>query len=676
MAERPPENLYEQLVENAGDLIVVLDEAGRIAFVNSRVHYYPGFTADGTTGRHYTELVYSEDHSRFQELLESAFRGVPVVDYQFRVPMPDGTLSYWVTNAQLFDLGDRSLLMGICRDVTESLNVKNELVERNRALAALGQIAVALARPGGLDQALSQALDQILAALGLTVGAITLQDAEGRLRIAASTAPEPLIRSSEAIEAGKLISQECIARGERIVVPDTTDQGVDPLIRQMSTALGVKAFIAMPLLSKHAVKAALSIAVEPPGKLSDAQNEFLQLACGILGPAIDNASLHADLADRVDRLAMLEHLARSINSGRDVQTVLSSCMKEIAHLVPYDVGVVVLFGRGSTGEIFEFARDGEPTETRLISLDDTQVQAVSEVNQPTVVSNMHALGQYHSHPSTFDMRHGSAYVVPLIRMGERFGLLKVYSEQPDRYGEHEMSILAAAAEHLSIAASNAAMYETEQKRSLELAALASEVRHRVKNNLQMISGLLEMSRSDPEPNSRTIERCLRQVRAISTIHDLLSPADISAGISVKECLLEVAKQAVQAMARADDIEVFVTGDDYMISSDAAAALGVMVNELVSNAVEHGFGAAERGRVEIRASCRDATGCVEVIDNGVGLPDDFVLPRPGGSATGLGLVSSLAEYGLGGALEIERRERGVCARITVKGVKCGTEGIGS
>ena len=88
MAERPPENLYEQLVENAGDLIVVLDEAGRIAFVNSRVHYYPGFTADGTTGRHYTELVYSEDHSRFQELLESAFRGVPVVDYSSECPCP------------------------------------------------------------------------------------------------------------------------------------------------------------------------------------------------------------------------------------------------------------------------------------------------------------------------------------------------------------------------------------------------------------------------------------------------------------------------------------------------------------------------------------------------------------------------------------------------------------
>lgn len=674
MSERPPEGLYERLVENAGDLIVVLDESGRIAFINSRVQFYPGFTTDGTMGRHYTELVYAGDHDRFQELLEQAFSGVPVIDYQFRVPMPDGSLSYWIANAHVVEVDGTRLLMGICRDITESVHLKSKLLDRNKALAALGQISVALSRSNDLDQALSQALDQVLAALGLSVGAIVMMDSEGELRIGATTAPDLEALSADAVAAGKLITVECMQRGERILVPDVHDGGVDPLIQDLCRALGVGAYVAVPLLTKPSIKAALALGLTPTGDLSDEQNEFVQLSASILGPAIENASLHADLTDRVDMLGMLEQLARSINAGRDVATVLGSCMREISHLVPYDIGVIVLFGRGPTAEIYKFADDGSPVETRSMALNEVQAHGVVSVPSPTQVTDLHTLHQYHTDSDTFDMQSGSAGVVPLARMDERFGLLKVWSREPGRYGPREMSILSAAAEHLSIAASNAAMYETEQKRSLQFAALASEVRHRIKNNLQMISGLLEMSRSHTDSGVRAIDRCLRQVRAVSTIHDMLSPSDMSAGIAARDCLLQIATHAVRAAGRADDIEVLVTGDDDVISAETAAAIGVMVNELVSNAVEHGF-QSSGGLIEIRAEGLNGAGYVEVIDNGAGLPDGFVLPEPGRSAHGLGLVSSLAAYGLGGKLEMENGAAGACARIRVKGVGSGIESIG-
>lgn len=675
MGEQAPEGLYEKLVQNAGDVIAVLDERGTIAFVNNRVAHYPGFTAIETMGRHYTEFVHPDDFDRFEQEMESVFAGDAVVDFHFRVVMPDGSCTHWLANGTAQELDGKRLVMAICRDVTESMRIKFALIERNKALAALGQIAVALSSCADLAEGLLEALNQITAALGVRVGAIVLKEAGDKVRIGAATVPRLAELSAEAVATRKLISVQAMDTGERIVIPDTSDEGVDPLIRQLAEAVGARAFIAIPLLSKTNTKAALALGADPPGLLSDEQNEFLQLAAGILGPAIENAALHSDLTDRVGRLAMLERLAKTTNSGRDVQTVLESSMREIANLVPYDMGAVVLFRPGVQAEVFPFGKGGTPQDVTALNLSHVQTVLISHLSGPTKVPH-ESFGHYHNHPGTFHAEGGDAGVVPLVHMGEKVGLLKVWSQEDDQYGEREMEILAAAAEHLAIAVSNAAMYETEQQRSLELAALASEVRHRIKNNLQMVAGLLEMSRNDRDSGIRTVERCLRQVRAISTIHDLLSLDDMSAKMSVKDVLAAVAGNAVQATGRGDEIELSIVGDDCIVGSEAATGIGVMVNELVTNAVEHGFRGMDQGRIEIRVGHSDLWCLVEVTDDGAGLPEDFVLPAKANTASGLGLVSSLAAYGLGGNLEMERGERGVCARVRVKGVRSGIAGIGS
>lgn len=676
MDHQPPKGLYEKLVENAGDVIAVLDEQGTIEFVNSRVQHYRGLTALETVGKHYSDFVHADDLDQFQAQLKAAFEDdAPVVDYEFRVNVPDDTTRYWIANGSVHEHDGKRLMMAICRDVSEAVDLKSELLSRNKALAALGEIAVALSRCENLDEGLGQALDQVLTALGLCVGAIVLAGSDGNPRIAATSAPDLERLCAAAMSAGKLISQECLARNEQILVSDVMGADVDPLARDLARALTVEALMSLPLVCKTNVKACLTLGILPHTHLSAEQADFLQLAAGILGPAIENAALHNDLTDRVDRLAMLERLAKSINSGRDVENVLSTCMREVAQLVPYDMGVVVLFGPESTAGIYPFAPGGVLQPRRSMALNSAQVDHVLEVTGPTQIHDGHQMGSYHTQPGTFDMKGGSAGIVPLVRMGEKFGLLKVWSQQTGRYGAREMEILAAAAEHLSIAASNAAMYEGEQKRSLELAALASEVRHRIKNNLQMISGLLEMARTDPGMGERTIGRCLRQVSAISAIHDLLSPHDMSTRIQMKDCLIAVADNAVQATGRPEEITVSVTGNDCTISSDAATALGVMVNELVSNSVEHGFRGMEHGNIGIHIACDEAGWVVEITDDGLGLPEGFVLPRNARTA-GLGLVCSLAEYGLGGKLELEGMERGVRARISVKGARSGIAGIGS
>jgi len=504
---RPSAELFESMVENAVDTIYLLDSNGVLTFVNKQVESYPGLSVDSVVGRHFSEIVHPDDVFKCSEIIARTIAEKrPVVDFEYRVPLPDGTLSYFVANGRFVQDGDRSMVMGIGRDVTESVWLKERL-----------------------------------------------------------------------------------------------------------------------------------------------------------------SAMHGDLTDRVERLAMLERLARSVNAERDVREVLAACMREVANIVGYDLGVVVLLKPDCEAHIFPFGRDAAPQPMTRLRLSAEQMKNIESINGPVLFPQMQAKGPFHVRAATFDPKRGSGAAVPLMSMGRMFGLLKVWSEQPDRYGDRDVEILRSVAEHLSIAAYNAVLYEAEQGRALEMAALAQEARHRVKNNLQMISGLLSMSVGGSGGRARAVERCLRQVGAIAAVHDLLDPGDVSAKIDLRDCLARIADGALQATGRSDCVELAVTGDDCLIPADCATAVGVIINELVSNAVEHGFRGRERGRVEVRVRHGETECCVEVIDDGNGLPPDFVMPDPTDTARGLGVVAALAKHGLNGVLEIERIEQGTRARMSVKGV---------
>lgn len=379
------------------------------------------------------------------------------------------------------------------------------------------------------------------------------------------------------------------------------------------------------------------------------------------------AAMHRDLTDRVERLAMLERLARSVNAERDVREVLAACMREVESIVGYDLGVVVLLKPDREAHIFPFGRDGAPQPMTKLRLSDQQMRNIESIDRPVLFPQMQTKEPIHVRAATFKPKHGSGAALPLMSMGRMFGLLKVWSEEPNRYDDRDIQILQSVAEHLSIAAYNAVLYESEQSRALEMAALAQEARHRVKNNLQMISGLLSMSIGGSGGYARAVERCLRQVGAIAAVHDLLDSNDMSAQINLHDCLARIAHGALQATGRSDCIELIITGDDCFIPSDCATAVGVIINELVSNAVEHGFRGRERGRIEVRVRHGETECCVEVIDDGNGLPADFVMPAATDTTTGLGVVAALARHGLNGVLEIESTGQGACARMSVKGV---------
>ncbi|MGB8648915.1 MAG: sensor histidine kinase [Anaerolineae bacterium] len=189
-----------------------------------------------------------------------------------------------------------------------------------------------------------------------------------------------------------------------------------------------------------------------------------------------------------------------------------------------------------------------------------------------------------------------------------------------------------------------------------------EMHHRIKNNLQTVADLLslEMNRADGRSPAESLRDSVARIKSIAAAHEMFSPDQIG-GTDVTELAKRVADSARFSQARPDQtIHIQVQGPQIMLPSKPATAFALVINELVSNALEHGLAGQAQGEIDITLEEDDQEVRVEVQDNGAGLRPDFELSRNAG--LGLRIVRTLVEKDLHGALTLRNAE-GACAEFT-------------
>lgn len=206
-----------------------------------------------------------------------------------------------------------------------------------------------------------------------------------------------------------------------------------------------------------------------------------------------------------------------------------------------------------------------------------------------------------------------------------------------------------------LAAENARLYQAEHERSEQLALAIQETHHRVKNNLQAVSALLELQihADSAVLPIEAIRESLSQIKAIAVVHDLLSrdqpmgKVDAALVIQKLAALLSVGRNAgLHTMAITLDTE------PVWIPTKAATALALVVNELLTNGFKHAgaFGketSDSQGAMEVHMHKQDGNVLLTIQDRGPGFPPDF---DPDVHANlGLELVCTLVESDLQGAV---------------------------
>lgn len=180
----------------------------------------------------------------------------------------------------------------------------------------------------------------------------------------------------------------------------------------------------------------------------------------------------------------------------------------------------------------------------------------------------------------------------------------------------------------------AARNETSADQKLDDAlsekdVLLRELQHRVKNNLQMITALIRMEARNVH-HSDAGERFTQlagRIEALSLLYRSLSDEDKEGTIDLGIYVSQIAASVMNAHA-VEGIRLDMKVDTWPVSINVAMPAGLVVNELLTNALKHAFTGREGGEITLRCVVGD-TGCrITVADDGVGLPPDADWPKSG------------------------------------------------
>lgn len=197
------------------------------------------------------------------------------------------------------------------------------------------------------------------------------------------------------------------------------------------------------------------------------------------------------------------------------------------------------------------------------------------------------------------------------------------------------------------------LVENQLRASLaEKEVLLKEIHHRVKNNLQIVSSMLNLQMgqlSDPQALALFRESQDR-VRSIALLHEKLYQSRDLARVDIADYLRTLAAGLVGTYgANPDDIWLSVEAEDVPLSVDAASSCGLIVNELVSNALKHAFPNRRKGRLRVGLRQEGHEVVLEVADDGVGFPTGVDYRDP--ATLGLKLVVIFTEQ-LEGTLQLD------------------------
>jgi two-component sensor histidine kinase len=183
------------------------------------------------------------------------------------------------------------------------------------------------------------------------------------------------------------------------------------------------------------------------------------------------------------------------------------------------------------------------------------------------------------------------------------------------------------------------LYHAEGKKKLErslhqMEVLLKEVHHRVKNNLQVISSLLQLRQMDTdneEVKSITADLLLK-IRSIAIVHEKLYQSEDLANINLPELIEDLTTYTIDIVSNNNkQYSLACDVDPIQLNVNQAVPCVLIISELIHNSVQHAFSKQKECKISVSIKDEDDYVKVAVADNGIGLPEKFNLKE----ASGLG-----------------------------------------
>jgi len=190
----------------------------------------------------------------------------------------------------------------------------------------------------------------------------------------------------------------------------------------------------------------------------------------------------------------------------------------------------------------------------------------------------------------------------------------------------------------------------------EKEVLLREVHHRVKNNLQLVSGLLDMTRmrTQDQSTSTILTDMMLKIQTMAQIHTQMYESKEFGRISITGPFRDqVAALSNIYSRKGHEISCEINTQDITLPVDQALPCALVVNEILSNSYKHAFKGKKHGTIDVSAVQENGNVRITIRDDGIGMPANFDIGRT--NSLGLKLVRTLVQHQLKGSLMINSRQ---------------------
>lgn len=251
--------------------------------------------------------------------------------------------------------------------------------------------------------------------------------------------------------------------------------------------------------------------------------------------------------------------------------------------------------------------------------------------------------------------------------GKRYGVLEVDSPDDGKFDEDDLAFMQGFASLIGVAIER---HQAEQRLSAAIEyqeMLVREASHRLKNSLAMVSAMLELQmREDDDPRiQRLLGDAQARITAIAQTHDRLWRGDKVGLVDLEDLACGLADTLAET-ASAHRIEC--RAERIVISADAAIPIGLILTELLTNAIKYAYD-DKGGPIDADIAVRDDQLELTVTDRGHGMPRDFDPAKAARKSLGTRMVTSLTRQ-LGGTVTYEDAAPGTRVRVTMPDPRAG------
>jgi len=212
--------------------------------------------------------------------------------------------------------------------------------------------------------------------------------------------------------------------------------------------------------------------------------------------------------------------------------------------------------------------------------------------------------------------------------------------------------------------------EIALKESLaEKEIMLAEIHHRVKNNLAVVSGLMQlkaMGATDPKLEADLYDS-VNRIKTMASVHELLYQSENYARLDFKETITQLVNNVAETLQSGTRVDIDLQCDDIKLNINKAIPTSLIINEVITNVYKHAFNDQNEGKLSVRVGKLNGEIKLLIKDNGVGIEKDLASetgPQEGKGSLGMHLIHELVNQ-LGGTFRYANAAPGTEFHLTFK-----------